>query len=75
MILDTFSLVKKTFDFILTKGYGISLEGRDTMKFRNVAIFFVLASIFLSFLPYNAATSAAGTTAILTFSHIPATGG
>jgi hypothetical protein len=67
--------VKKIFDFILTKRYGISLERRDTMKYRNLALFFVLASFFLSFLPHNAATPSAGTTAILTFSHIPATGG
>jgi hypothetical protein len=72
---DTFSLVKKNFDFILTNGYGISLERRDTMKYRNLPLFLVLASLFLSFWPHNAATSSAGTTAILTFSHISATGG
>ena len=45
------------------------------MKYRNVALFLVIASLFLNFLPHDAATATAGTTAILTFSHIPATGG
>jgi hypothetical protein len=67
--------VKKNFDFILAKRYGISLERRDTLKYKNVTLFFVVAGLFLSFLPHNAAAASAGTTAILTFSHIPATGG
>ena len=54
--------------------YGISLNGEDIMKFRNVALFFVIASLFLSFLPHHAATASAGTTAILTFSHISTDG-
>jgi hypothetical protein len=45
------------------------------MKFRNLALFFVITSLFLSFLPHHAATASAGTTAILTFSDIQATGG
>jgi hypothetical protein len=75
MILDIFSLVKKIFDLILINRYGISLEREGTMKYRNVALFFVITSLFLSFLSHRAATASAGTTAILTFSHIPATGG
>jgi hypothetical protein len=71
MILDTFSLVKKIFDLILTNRYGISLERRDTMRYKDVTLFFVVAGLFLSFLPHNAAAASAGTTAILTFYHIP----
>jgi hypothetical protein len=74
MIFDPFSLVEKVVDYILIKRYGISSEREDTMKYRNVALFFVIASLFLNFLPHHAATASAGTTAILTFSHIP-TGG
>ena len=70
----TFSLVEKIVDYILIKRYGISLEKEGTMKYRNVALFFVIASLFLNFLPHRAATASGGTTAILTFSHIP-TGG
>jgi len=44
------------------------------MEYRNIALFFVITSFFLSFLPHHATTGSAGTTAILTFSHIPATG-
>jgi len=66
--------VEKIVDYILIKRYGISLEREGTMKYRNVALFFVIASLFLNFLPHRAATASGGTTAILTFSHIP-TGG
>jgi hypothetical protein len=67
--------VKKIFDFILTNGYGFSLERRDALKYKNVTLFFAVAGLFLGFLPHNAVTASAGTTAILTFSYIPATGG
>jgi len=74
MILGTFLLVGKNVDYILIKLYGVSLEGEVTMKYTNVALFFVIAGLFLNFLPPHAATASAGTTAILTFSYIP-TGG
>ena len=66
--------MKKIFDYILITGYGISSEREGSMKYRNVALFFAIAGLILNFLPHRVATASAGTTAILTFSHIPTEG-
>jgi hypothetical protein len=64
----------KHVDYILTKWYGVSPEGEVTMKYRDVALFFVVASLFLNFFPHLVGTASGGRTVILTFSHIPTEG-
>ena len=44
------------------------------MKYRDVALVFVVASLFLNFFPHHAGTASGVRTVILTFSHIPTEG-
>ena len=67
-------LVGKSIDYLLIKMYGVSSEREVTMKYRDVALFFVVASLFLNFFPHLVGTASGGRTVILTFSHIPTEG-
>jgi hypothetical protein len=44
------------------------------MKFRNIALFFVIASLFLLLAPHRAATAAVGTTVKLMVPNLPSGG-
>jgi len=44
------------------------------MKYRNVALFFAIASLFLLFACYHTVTAAAGTTVKLTVPNLPCGG-
>jgi hypothetical protein len=44
------------------------------MKYRNVALFFVIASLFLLFVPQQADSEAAGTTVKLSIPNLPCGG-
>lgn len=44
------------------------------MKFRNIALFFIIASLFLLFGPKQAVTAAAGTTVKLMVPNLPSGG-
>jgi len=44
------------------------------MKFRNIALFFIIASLFLLFVPQKAVSEAAGTTVTLSVPNLPSGG-
>jgi len=44
------------------------------MKYRNVALLFMIASLFLLLAPHRAVTAAAGTTVKLTVPNLPSGG-
>jgi len=44
------------------------------MKYRNVVLFFIIASLFLLFGPKQAVTAAAGTTVTLSVPNLPSGG-
>jgi len=44
------------------------------MKYRNIALFFVIASLLLLLAPHRAVTAAAGTTVGLTIPNLPGDG-
>ena len=44
------------------------------MKYRNVTLFFIIASLFLLFAPKQAVTAAAGTTVKLMVPNLPSGG-
>jgi len=50
------------------------LKKESPMKYRNVILFFVIASLFLLFVPQQAVTAAAGTTVKLSVPNLPCGG-
>ena len=44
------------------------------MKFRNIALFFAIASLFILFAPHKAVSETAGTTVTLSVPNLPSGG-
>ncbi len=49
----------------------VLLKKENPMKYKNVALFFVIASLFLLFVPQKAVSEAAGTIVKLTVPNLP----